>query len=88
MGFNTIFLPYGDTLQRHRTIYHQVLRAEVSASYHEVYFRQANELVLNLSTVTSAADLQHHLEAFVTCFSLSRFLFSWMHLSPIESNVL
>ncbi|OAX31860.1 hypothetical protein K503DRAFT_676534, partial [Rhizopogon vinicolor AM-OR11-026] len=41
MAFNTALLPYGETLQRHRTIYHQVLRAEASASYHEMYSRQA-----------------------------------------------
>ncbi|KAJ8591656.1 cytochrome P450, partial [Rhizopogon salebrosus TDB-379] len=48
MGFNTVLLPYGEALRQHRKIYHQILRAEASVSYHEMYFRQAGGLVLNL----------------------------------------
>jgi len=65
MGFSTVFLPYGETLQRHRKVYHQVLRAEASASYHEMYSRQANELVINLLNTTVANDVQKHIQAFV-----------------------
>jgi len=57
-------LPYGVTLRQHRKIYHQVLRAEVSVSYHEIYSRQANELVIDLLGATSHS-LQQHAEAFV-----------------------
>ncbi|KAG1887793.1 cytochrome P450 [Suillus subluteus] len=53
LDFGTLFLPYGETLRRHRKIYHQVLRAEVSVSYHEMYSRHANELVINLLGTTS-----------------------------------
>ncbi|KAG1890434.1 cytochrome P450 [Suillus fuscotomentosus] len=52
VDFNTVFLPYGETLRRHRKIFHQVLRAEVSASHHEMYSRHANELVVNLLDLT------------------------------------
>ncbi|KAG1876663.1 cytochrome P450 [Suillus subalutaceus] len=48
MAFNTALLPYGETLRQHRKIFHQVFRAEVSVSYHEMYSRHANELVINL----------------------------------------
>jgi hypothetical protein len=69
MGFNTAFLPYGETLQQHRKIYHQVLRAEASASYHEMYFRQAGGLVLNLLTATVADDLRKNIEMLVSTSS-------------------
>ena len=65
MSFNTVFLQYGETLQRHRKIYHQVLRAEASVSYNEMYSRQANQLVINLLNTTVAEDLQKHVQAFV-----------------------
>ncbi|KAG2141287.1 cytochrome P450 [Suillus clintonianus] len=48
LAFNTVLLPYGETLRRHRRIYHQILGAEASGSYHEMYSRHANELVVNL----------------------------------------
>jgi cytochrome P450 len=62
-----VLLPYGETLQRHRKVYHQVLRAEASASYQEIYSRQANELVINLLNTTAAADddVQKQIAAFV-----------------------
>ncbi|KAG1726305.1 cytochrome P450 [Suillus lakei] len=53
LAFNTALLPYGETLRRHRKIFHQVLKAEVSGSYHEMYSRHANELVVNLLNATS-----------------------------------
>ncbi|KAG1771066.1 cytochrome P450 [Suillus placidus] len=58
-GFNTALLPYGETLRQHRKIFHQVLRAEVSVSYHEMYSRHANELVINLLDATSDLLQQH-----------------------------
>ena len=61
----TVLLPYGETLQRHRKVYHQVLRAEASASYREMYSRQAGELVINLLNTTVAEDVQKHIQAFV-----------------------
>ncbi|KAG2036099.1 cytochrome P450 [Suillus americanus] len=62
LAFNTVLLPYGETLRRHRKIFHQVLRAEVSVSYHEMYSRHANELVINLLNPTS--DLHQHTRAY------------------------
>ncbi|KAG1792663.1 cytochrome P450 [Suillus plorans] len=62
-SFNTAFLPYGETLRQHRKIFYQVLRAEVSVSYRELYSRHANELVINLLGATSGL-LQHHTEAY------------------------
>ncbi|KAG2038524.1 cytochrome P450 [Suillus americanus] len=53
LAFNTGFLPYGETLRQHRKIFHEVLRAEVSVSYHEIYSRHANELAINLLDATS-----------------------------------
>jgi hypothetical protein len=63
MAFNTALLPYGETLQRHRKIYHQVLKAKTSVSYHKMYLRQASELVIDLLNAT--ADPQTHTQAFV-----------------------
>ncbi|KAG2054480.1 hypothetical protein BDR06DRAFT_883914 [Suillus hirtellus] len=57
-------LPYGETLRQHRKIYHQVLRAEVSISYHKIYSRHANELVIDLLGATKDS-LQQHTEVFV-----------------------
>ncbi|KAG1726306.1 cytochrome P450, partial [Suillus lakei] len=58
VAFNTVFLPYGETLRQHRKIFHQVLRAEVSISYHEMYSRHANELVINLLNANSDPQTQ------------------------------
>ncbi|KAG2117063.1 cytochrome P450 [Suillus discolor] len=63
LAFNSVMLPYGETLRQHRKIYHQVLRAEVSVSYHEIYSRHANGLVIDLLDVTSDS-LQQHTEAY------------------------
>ncbi|KAG2116896.1 cytochrome P450 [Suillus cothurnatus] len=62
--FNTVFLPYGETLRKHRKIFHQVLRAEVSISYHEMYSRHANKLVISLLGASATHDLQQHTEAY------------------------
>ncbi|KAG0694249.1 cytochrome P450 [Suillus ampliporus] len=62
MDFNTVLLPYGETLRRHRKIFHQVLRAEASISYHEIYSRHANELVINL--LNASSDFQEHTQAY------------------------
>ncbi|KAG1864586.1 cytochrome P450 [Suillus tomentosus] len=62
LNFITIALPYGETLRHHRKIFHQVLKAEVSASYQEIYSRHANRLVINLLGATD--DLQHHAETY------------------------
>ncbi|KAG2337682.1 cytochrome P450 [Suillus weaverae] len=63
LAFNTALLPYGETLRQHRKIFHQVLRAEVSVSYHEMYSHHANELVINLLGATSDL-LQQHTQAY------------------------
>ncbi|KAG1841021.1 cytochrome P450 [Suillus subalutaceus] len=63
LSFNTVFLPYDETLRRHRKIFHQVLKAEVSVSYHEMYSRHANDLVINLLNATS--DLRQQTEAYM-----------------------
>ncbi|KAG2147844.1 cytochrome P450 [Suillus bovinus] len=63
LAYNTVMLPYGETLRQHRKIFHQVLRAELSASYHEIYSRHANGLVINLLSATSDL-LQKHTEAY------------------------
>ncbi|KAG2337203.1 cytochrome P450 [Suillus weaverae] len=62
LAFNTVLLPYGETLRRHRKIFHQVLRAEVSVSYHEMYSCYANELVINL--LNASSDLQQQTEVY------------------------
>ncbi|OJA17695.1 hypothetical protein AZE42_06709 [Rhizopogon vesiculosus] len=61
LAFNTGLLPYGETLQQHRKIYHQVLKAETSASYSGMYTHQANELVVDL--LSARADMQKPKEA-------------------------
>ncbi|KAG1876681.1 cytochrome P450, partial [Suillus subalutaceus] len=53
LAFNTALLPYGETLRQHRKIFHQVLKAEVSVSYHKMYSCHANDLVINLLNATS-----------------------------------
>jgi hypothetical protein len=63
MYFNTVLLPYGETLRQHRKIFHQILRAEVSVSYHEMHSRHANDLVINLLNATG--DMRQQTEAFV-----------------------
>ncbi|KAG2056818.1 cytochrome P450 [Suillus hirtellus] len=62
VDFNTVLLPYGETLRRHRKIFHQVLRAEVSVSYYEMYSRHANELVVHL--LDGIGDPQHQTETY------------------------
>ncbi|KAG1868041.1 cytochrome P450 [Suillus tomentosus] len=62
LAFTTATLPYGETLRKHRKIFHQVLKAELSVSYHEIYSRHANRLVINLLGATD--DLQHHAEIY------------------------
>ncbi|KAG1876688.1 cytochrome P450 [Suillus subalutaceus] len=62
LAFNTVVLPYGETLRQHRKIFHQVLRAEVSVSYHKMYSCHANDLVINLLNATS--DLRQQTEAY------------------------
>jgi cytochrome P450 len=69
MDFNTAFLPYGETLRQHRKIFHQVLRAEVSVSYHEMYSRHANDLVINLLNATS--NLQQQTQAYTASLILA-----------------
>ncbi|OAX38699.1 cytochrome P450 [Rhizopogon vinicolor AM-OR11-026] len=64
VDFNTGLLPYGETLQQHRKIYHQVLRAEACVSYKEMYSRQANQLVINLLNTTVADDLQKQIQVY------------------------
>ncbi|KAG2105140.1 cytochrome P450 [Suillus discolor] len=59
----TPMYPYGETLRQHRRIFHQVLKAEASVSYHEIYSRHANRLVVNL--LGGTVDIQHYAEAFV-----------------------
>ncbi|KAG1894577.1 cytochrome P450 [Suillus fuscotomentosus] len=63
LAFNSVMLPYGETLRQHRKLYHQVLSAEVSISYHEIYSRHANELVIDLLGATRDS-LQQHTEAY------------------------
>ncbi|OAX33598.1 cytochrome P450 [Rhizopogon vinicolor AM-OR11-026] len=61
---NTVLLPYGETLKLHRKAYHQVLRAEKSVSYKEMYSRQANELVMNLLDTAGPVDPSKHIQAY------------------------
>ncbi|OJA18086.1 hypothetical protein AZE42_04180 [Rhizopogon vesiculosus] len=58
LNFSSALLPYGETLQRHRKIMHQVMRADAAISYREIYSRQANELVVNL--LNTSIDPQQH----------------------------
>lgn len=62
LGFNTAFLPYGETLRQHRRIFHQVLKAEASVSYRDMYSRYANELVIGFMNAPS--DLQQQTEVY------------------------
>ncbi|KAG2138876.1 cytochrome P450 [Suillus cothurnatus] len=71
MGFNTAFLPYGETLRQHRKIFHQILRAEVSVSYHKMYSRHANKLVISLLGASTTNDLQQHTEAYTASLVLA-----------------
>jgi hypothetical protein len=56
-------MPYGDTLRLHRKLFHQVLSAEASAEYHDLYIRKAYQLVINL--LSSPQKMERHLEMFV-----------------------
>ncbi|KAG2134135.1 cytochrome P450 [Suillus clintonianus] len=63
LDFNTVLLPYpGEAIKQHRQIFHDVLRAEASASYHEMFTKHTNELILNL--VTATGDLQSQTHAY------------------------
>ncbi|KAG2747298.1 cytochrome P450 [Suillus brevipes Sb2] len=62
LDFNTSLLPYGETLRQHRKIYHQVLKAEASVSYRDMYSRYANELVLSL--MNDPINLKKQTEAY------------------------
>ncbi|OJA17138.1 hypothetical protein AZE42_05090 [Rhizopogon vesiculosus] len=64
LDFSTALLPYGETLQRHRKILHQVLRPEASLSYREMYSQQTNELVANLLNTT--IDPHEHIHSYLT----------------------
>lgn len=57
MAFDTVLLPYGETLRWHHKIFHLVLRARTLYSYSEMYFRQGSELVIDL---LNAPDPQKH----------------------------
>ena len=63
LSFNTGLLPYGETLQQHRKIFHQVLKADASLSYHEMFSRQASELVIDL--LDTVNGVQKPMVAFV-----------------------
>ncbi|KAG1885909.1 cytochrome P450 [Suillus fuscotomentosus] len=65
VAFLTPMFPYGQTLRQHHKIFHQVLKAKLSVSYHEIYSRHANRLVINLLGATAIDDIQHHTEVFV-----------------------
>ncbi|KAG1885868.1 cytochrome P450, partial [Suillus fuscotomentosus] len=62
LAFATPMLLYGETLRQHCKIFHQVLKAELSVSYHKIYSCHANRLVINLLGATD--DLQHRTEAY------------------------
>ncbi|KAG2138826.1 cytochrome P450 [Suillus cothurnatus] len=71
LDFNTAFLPYGETLRQHRKIFHQVLRAEVAVSYHEMYSRHANKLVISLLGASATGDLQQYTGAYASSLILA-----------------
>jgi hypothetical protein len=56
-------MPYGDRLRLHRKLLHQVLSAEASAEYHDLYIRKAYQLVINL--LNSPQKMERHFEMFV-----------------------
>jgi hypothetical protein len=62
-SFNTAYLPYGETLRIHRKLFYQAFGAEASAEYHDLYFRKAYELVVDL--ISAPHKLEKHLEMFV-----------------------
>lgn len=61
-SFNTAYLPYGETLRVHRKLFHQTIGAEASAEYHDLYFRRAYELVIDL--ISAPHKLEQHLELY------------------------
>ncbi|KAG2155266.1 cytochrome P450 [Suillus bovinus] len=69
LDFNTVLLPYGEKLRQHRKLFHQVLRAEASVSYQEMYSRHATELIFNLLKVTD--DLQKPTQAYTASLIMS-----------------
>jgi hypothetical protein len=72
-------LPYGEALRIHRKLFHQTIGAEASAEYHDLYFRRAYELVIDL--ISAPHKLEKHLELFVDA-PQSGFLY------PLMSRVL
>lgn len=62
ISFNTAYLPYGETLRIHRKLFHQTFGAEASAEYHDLYFRKAYELVIDL--ISAPHKLEKHLEMY------------------------
>jgi len=58
--FVTAIKPYGETLRRHRRLYHQLLRAEASASYRGLYLHEASKLITNLLDAPLA--MEEHLK--------------------------
>ncbi|KAG0699383.1 cytochrome P450 [Suillus ampliporus] len=61
-SFNTGFLPYGETLRIHRKLFHQAYGAEASAEYHDLYFRKAYQLVIDL--LNAPHKMEKHLETY------------------------
>jgi cytochrome P450 len=62
ISFNTAYLPYGETLRIHRKLFYQAFGAEASAEYHDLYFRKAYELVVDL--ISAPHKLEKHLEMY------------------------
>ncbi|KAH7913512.1 cytochrome P450 [Hygrophoropsis aurantiaca] len=60
LDFNTGLLPYGDVWRAHRKIYHQTLRSDRAALYHDIYFRKAHDFVQNL--INFPDDLEAHVQ--------------------------
>ncbi|KAH7913526.1 cytochrome P450 [Hygrophoropsis aurantiaca] len=60
IDFNTSFLPYGDLWRAHRKIFHQTLREDKAALYHDLYLRKAHDFVQNL--INFPGDLETHAE--------------------------
>ncbi|OAX43704.1 cytochrome P450 [Rhizopogon vinicolor AM-OR11-026] len=58
----TATLSYGETLRRHRKLYHDVLNAEASAGYHDLFLRKAHQLVANL--LSAPEGVEDHLEMY------------------------
>ncbi|KAG2153341.1 cytochrome P450 [Suillus clintonianus] len=62
ISFNTAYLPYGETLRIHRKLFHQAFGAEASAEYHDLYFRKAYQLVIDL--LSTPQKLEKHIEMY------------------------